>query len=499
MPTPRLPIPGQDSGDWGNILNEFLLVAHENDGKLKGEDLILGKANSADLAAIATTGSYNDLIDIPVNQDLSSLVNLTQAQTISGAKNFTGGLNISGSAAVATNDARLNDTRTPTDNTVSTAKVQDASITEPKLAVSNTPTDGDFLSWDGSSLTWEAQGAAPVTSVNTRTGAIVLAKGDVGLGNVDNTTDAAKPVSAATQTALNLKANSASLSTVATTGSYSNLLDKPTLSTVAASGAYSDLTGKPSLSTVATSGSYADLTNKPTIPNDAGLVHLAGTETVTGEKNFTGGLKISGTSLSSVATSGAYADLSGKPTLSTVAASGAYADLSGKPTLPTAGTGSSNYAVGDDSRINGAIQSSLAIAKGDILAATGTNTITRVGVGNNNQVLTADNSQAGGVKWADVAGGGGGSGITRSIVTLSSNQTASAAASTDYIYILTGNYTLTLPTAVGNTNKYVVKNRHTASVALAFNASENADGGGITLSANSSVDLVSDGSNWVII
>lgn len=55
--------------------------------------------------------------------------------------------------------------------------------------------------------------AAPtdaVTSVAGRTGAVVLAKADVGLGNVDNTTDAAKPVSTATQTALNAKANTAS-------------------------------------------------------------------------------------------------------------------------------------------------------------------------------------------------------------------------------------------------------------------------------------------------
>jgi hypothetical protein len=37
-----------------------------------------------------------------------------------------------------------------------------------------------------------------------------LVKGDVGLGNVDNTADSAKPVSTATQTALNLKANLAS-------------------------------------------------------------------------------------------------------------------------------------------------------------------------------------------------------------------------------------------------------------------------------------------------
>ena len=30
----RLPIPGQDNNDWGTILNDFLLVAHESDGTL---------------------------------------------------------------------------------------------------------------------------------------------------------------------------------------------------------------------------------------------------------------------------------------------------------------------------------------------------------------------------------------------------------------------------------------------------------------------------------
>jgi hypothetical protein len=39
---------------------------------------------------------------------------------------------------------------------------------------------------------------------------VALLKGDVGLGNVDNTSDANKPVSTATQTALNLKADLAS-------------------------------------------------------------------------------------------------------------------------------------------------------------------------------------------------------------------------------------------------------------------------------------------------
>lgn len=48
-----------------------------------------------------------------------------------------------------------------------------------------------------------------VTSVNSQTGAVVLVKADVGLGNVDNTSDANKPVSTATQTALNAKAGTA--------------------------------------------------------------------------------------------------------------------------------------------------------------------------------------------------------------------------------------------------------------------------------------------------
>ena len=66
--------------------------------------------------------------------------------------------------------------------------------------------------------------------------------------------------------ALALKANTADLAAVATSGLYSDLTGKPSLAAVATSGAYSDLSGTPSLATVATSGSYADLSNKPTIP-----------------------------------------------------------------------------------------------------------------------------------------------------------------------------------------------------------------------------------------
>lgn len=53
----------------------------------------------------------------------------------------------------------------------------------------------------------QAAAAAPVQSVAGRVGAVTLSKGDVGLSDVDNTSDLAKPISTATQAALGLKAD----------------------------------------------------------------------------------------------------------------------------------------------------------------------------------------------------------------------------------------------------------------------------------------------------
>ena len=408
MATPRLPTPGEDTGNWGEILNEYLLVAHNNDGTLKAESVILSKANKtyvdseltekaniSDLAAVATSGSFNDLTDVPVGSDFSSLVSLTGTQTITGEKNFTGGLKVSGVEVATTNDSRLSNTRTPSDD----------SVTEPKLAVSNSPSNGDFLSWNGTSLTWEEQESAPVSSVNGDIGDVTVTKADVGLGNADNTSDANKPVSTATQEALSEKANSTDLSTVAITGSYSNLLDKPVYSTVATSGSYADLTNKPSLSTVATTGSYADLTNKPTIP--------------------------------------------------------------------TAGVVSGTYAAGDDNRINGAIQKSVTTSKGDILVATASATVDRLGVGGNNQVLTVDNSQPQGIKWADLPAASGGR--SRVIQSVSTNMTASSAASTDYVLAVTASVTITLPAVSGSGNGYTIKNISGSVVTVAASGSDQID------------------------
>ena len=84
------------------------------------------------------------------------------------------------------------------DNTYSLPAASDSTLGGVKV--------GTNLSIDGNGVL-SATGA--VASVNNKTGVVTLDKTDIGLGNVDNTADLDKPISTATQTALNAKADAA--------------------------------------------------------------------------------------------------------------------------------------------------------------------------------------------------------------------------------------------------------------------------------------------------
>jgi hypothetical protein len=78
-----------------------------------------------------------------------------------------------------------------------------------------------------------------------------------------------------------------------------------------------------------------------------------------------------------------------------------------------------------------AIAKTIVDAKGDIIAATASDTVARLAVGANDTVLTADSSTATGLKWAAPAAGGG--------MTLLSTTTLSGATTT--ISSISGSYT----------------------------------------------------------
>lgn len=132
----RLPQPGSDNGTWGDILNEFLSQSLAPSGELKPDS-----------------------------------VGATQLQPNSVTNN-----------AIAPNtitNAEL------ASNAVNAAIIADGSITEILL---------------DSSLQAKINASATVSSVNTKTGAVTLDKSDIGLANVDNTSDADKNSASATLT-----------------------------------------------------------------------------------------------------------------------------------------------------------------------------------------------------------------------------------------------------------------------------------------------------------
>lgn len=97
---------------------------------------------------------------------------------------------------------------------------------------------------------------------------------------------------------------------------------------------------------------------------------------------------------------------------------------------------------------------------------------------------------------------GGGSGITRSVNSISTPTTGAAAASTDYVYLVSGTTTFTLPTAIGNTNLYTVKNVGSGTVTVATTSAQTIDGGStavLTASLQGSIDFISDAANWAVV
>ncbi len=187
------------------------------------------KANTADLAPVAFSGSYDDLEDLPtipaaqVNSDWnasSGVAQILNKPTTLAGYGITDAINVSQKGAnngVATlgADGKIPSTQIPA---IALGEVYEVDSEAEMLALDaqsgdmaiRTDISTNFIHNSGTSGTitdWTQLLTPPnaVLSVNGQTGIVVLDADDVGLGDVDNTSDLDKPISTATQAALDGK------------------------------------------------------------------------------------------------------------------------------------------------------------------------------------------------------------------------------------------------------------------------------------------------------
>ncbi len=388
----RRPTPGSDDGIWGDILNTYLDVSLNADGTLK--DKIVG------------TTTLN--VGTPAAGQLLS---------------YDGtGLNWTTSTSAGT--------------------VPDADATTKGLVQLTGDFGGTAASPTVPGLATKADAAALAAHTSNTSNPHNVTQAQVGLGNVDNTSDVSKPVSTATQNALNLKATLAS-------PTFTGTVTVPT----------------PINSTDAATKTYVDSAASSKLSNITGLVAAGTNVTLSGSGTSGSPYQIS-------ATSGAVISDATSTTKGIVQLAGDLGGTAAAPTVPgLAGKANTVHT-----------HTATDITTGILVPA-------RLGTGtaNSTTYLRGDGS------WATPSGSGGG----RVAVAQSANYTANPG---DFVI---GNaaaaaFTVTLPTPTNGAQVSVKKIDSSVNGILVQPASGQIDGSAsvVVNTQWQSKDFFSDGTTW---
>ena len=218
-------------------------------------------SNKPTLATVATSGSYNDLSNKPtIPDELSDLSDDSTHRLVSDTEKST-----------------WNGKSTVTYSQTYTAAGQKIG----EITIDGNKTD--IVAPAGGS-----PGTGAVDSVNGYTGTVVLTASDVGAASSSHShtkSDISDLGTIGTAAALDVPVSGNASTSQVVKGDDSRLTDSRT--PTSHTHTKSDITDFPSLATVATSGSYSDLSNKPTIPAAANNATLTIQQNGTTKGTFT--------------------------------------------------------------------------------------------------------------------------------------------------------------------------------------------------------------------
>lgn len=338
------------SGSYSDLTNKPTIPTKTSDLTNDGADNTSVYVEADELATVATSGDYDDLINKPAAMTVDSALSWTSQNPVenqairntiytkNGSDDKEAGINIAFSNPNLSPYVHLGSKTSATKgiNSVGIGNNAEASAVR-SVAIGNS---AKAASREGVALGPNATAGQYSLSIGYYTETVPNYSTAVG--------PYAKVLTGATNaTAIGYKSEASEAETVSVGKSTKkrrivNVADGTTATDAATVGQIptktSDLTNDGAdntstyveadeLATVATSGSYNDLSNKPTIP--AAQVN-SDWDAASGVAQI-----LNKPSLATVATTGAYSDLSGTPSLATVATTGDYDDLTNKPTIPT--------------------------------------------------------------------------------------------------------------------------------------------------------------------
>jgi hypothetical protein len=331
--------------------------------------------STATITGGTITGATITGLSTPANTSDAATKGYIDTQTVSAAASASSASVSASSAATSASSAATSASSAAT----SAASALSSAATATTSAATAVTSAATAISSAATATTSAAQAATSASSASTSASSAA--------------TSAASALTSATSAAASATTAAASVATIATSASQaatsatSAATSATAAATSATSAAASATTASNSAATATTSASQA-ATSASSAATSASSAATSAASSLTSQSSAATSQSSAATSASSAATS------------QTAAATSASSASTSASSAATSATSSATSAALAASIVAGAIQGTLFDAKGDLLVGTADDAVSRLAVGANGYLLTADSAETTGVKWA---------------------------------------------------------------------------------------------------